>query len=96
MNLSERQFLHGCDLPKPADHNDWAEKLEQEVASFDLATSFGVCQAITLDTAGVLDSGRGPGMATAMQEQLRLKLKPGKGPVPLFVIDAARKVPEEN
>ena len=34
-------------MPKPIDHIDWAEKLEKEAARFDLATSFGTCQAIT-------------------------------------------------
>ncbi len=48
------------------------------------------------DPAGIADSGRGPGLATAIQEQLGLKVKPAKGLVPFFVIDYARKVPEEN
>jgi uncharacterized protein (TIGR03435 family) len=36
----------------------------------------------------------GPSMFTALQTQLGLKLEPGKGPVPILVIDDAQKPPE--
>jgi len=38
----------------------------------------------------------GPGLLTAIQEQLGLKLEPGKAPVEMLVIDHAERIPIEN
>jgi len=42
------------------------------------------------------EGGEAPTLATALQEQLGLKLEPKKGPVDLLVIDHVEKTPTEN
>ena len=46
--------------------------------------------------ASLAESERGPSVFVAIQNELGLQLKPSKGPVPMFVIDGARKTPTEN
>ena len=48
------------------------------------------------EIGSVSDSVRGPSYVVALEEQLGLKLKPGRAPVPIFVVDSARKAPIEN
>ena len=37
-----------------------------------------------------------PSLFEAVQEQLGLKLEPGRGPLDILVVEQAAKVPEEN
>lgn len=46
--------------------------------------------------ASPAESERGPSVFVAIRNELGLQLKPNKGPVPMFVIDGARKTPTEN
>jgi uncharacterized protein (TIGR03435 family) len=40
--------------------------------------------------------GNGPSLFTAIQEQLGLKLEPGKATVEMLMIDHAERIPVEN
>lgn len=58
-------------------------------------TTSGVLSQDGIDGASVAPSPEGPSIFTAVQEQLGLKLAPGKGPVEVLVIDHVEK-PSEN
>jgi len=46
--------------------------------------------------AAVSDSTEAPGLSTALQEQLGLKLEKTKGPLDAIVVDRANKTPTDN
>ena len=58
---------------------------------YDLTLEFDPAQASVADQPG----GNGTSIFTAVQEQLGLKLEPGKGAVPVLVVDAIER-PAEN
>jgi uncharacterized protein (TIGR03435 family) len=41
-------------------------------------------------------NGTGPSVLTAVQEQLGLRLEPGKGAVETLIVDHAERTPTEN
>ena len=47
-------------------------------------------------SAAADDSGEAPGVSTALQEQLGLKLVKTRGPLDLIVVDSASKIPTDN
>ena len=50
----------------------------------------------TLEYAGLNDDANGPGIATALEKQLGLKLEKIKAPLDVIVIDRMEKTPIEN
>ncbi|MGO9258456.1 MAG: TIGR03435 family protein [Bryobacteraceae bacterium] len=60
-----------------------------------LAGTYSFVVYFTPEVANASDSSE-PDLFAALQEQLGLRLEPGKGPVELLVIDHAEKIPTEN
>jgi uncharacterized protein (TIGR03435 family) len=50
----------------------------------------------TLEYAGLNDDSAGPGIFSAVEKQLGLKLDKSKAPLDIIVIDRINKVPTEN
>lgn len=62
---------------------------------FRIQLTYTPDQSLTRLAGPVPSNPDGPGLFTAMQEQLGLKLESAKGPVPVIVIDSAER-PSEN
>jgi uncharacterized protein (TIGR03435 family) len=65
--------------------------------SGDIDKALRMLRTPTSDAAAAPDAAPpAPALSTALQEQLGLKLVPGKGPVEILVIDSASKLPVGN
>ena len=62
---------------------------------FDLTLAWTPDDPSAGASASSIDGGGGPSIFTALQEQLGLKLKPAKGPVPILVVDQMER-PSQN
>jgi uncharacterized protein (TIGR03435 family) len=62
---------------------------------FDLSLRWSPDKTPDEPGAALSENGGGPSIFTALQEQLGLKLKPAKGPVPILVVDQMN-MPSQN
>jgi len=67
-------------------------------AGYQVVDRTGIAGAFDIDLKWTPDNsnGTGPSLFTAIQEQLGLRLEPGRAPVEILVVDHAERIPTEN
>jgi uncharacterized protein (TIGR03435 family) len=75
--------------------NQWVSDETSITGNFDITLQWNPGDDLAASAPDDANLALGPSIYTAIQEQLGLKLVPGKGPVPVIVIDSISR-PSEN